>query len=91
MMITVPHFQTHIHHAARSGNAGVRGTHRGVAIIASANPLRLRPQTPGLSPSPPTNYILLWERFSFQFSMSVLLRMLLPPYIVDRPPIPIPL
>ena len=85
MMMTVPLFQTHIHHAPCSGNAGVRGTHRGVAIIASANPFRLRPQTPCLPPSPPTNYILLlWERCSIQFSMSVL-RMRLTPYIVDRP------
>ena len=85
MMITVPHFQTHIHHAARSGNAGVRGTHRGVPIIAFSNHLRLRPQKPGLPPSPPTNYILLlWEQCSIQFSMSVL-RMRLTPYIVDRP------
>ena len=91
MLMTVPLFQTNTyHHAARSSNARVRGTHRGVAIVASANTLCLRPQTPGLPPSPPTNYILLWERCSVQFSMSDL-RMRLPPYIVDRPPIPMSL
>ena len=86
MLMTVPLFQTQTHHATCSCDAGVRGTHRGVAIIASAGPLRLRPQTPRLPSPPPTDYLfLLRKQCSIKFGVSVLLRMRLSPYIMDRP------